>query len=60
MCHLKTKEELAEELCDFCPLEPEDRGVHNYDGTVVMCEGSRCEEAYEEYTEDYWEKEISK
>lgn len=43
----------AVELCNYCPLPDELKGVHNYGGTVHMCEGSNCKEAL-----DYWEEEF--
>ena len=46
----KSKEELGDELCKFCPLES--KGVYSVPGGYVAgCEGSRCEEAYENYLE---------
>lgn len=47
--NLKTAEELGEELCSFCPLDEGARGVKCYGGSIVMCEGSRCSEAYDNY-----------
>lgn len=48
-------EELSdrEELCDHCPLPEELRGVHCYGGQPVMCEGSHCDEAYQNYHDDF-------
>lgn len=54
---LKTQEELDEELCDYCPLPKESRGVHCYGGQPVMCEGRYCNEAYERYCEEQEEEE---
>lgn len=52
----KKQEELDTELCDFCPLPDEAKGVHCYGGNPVMCEGSHCGEAYERYLEDFKEE----
>jgi len=54
---MKSMEELEEELCEHCPLPSELRGVHCYGGEPIMCEGSHCDEAYENYKEDYDESE---
>jgi hypothetical protein len=50
---MKTKEELQnkEKLCDFCPLDENEKGVRCYGGSIVMCEGSQCDTAYEVYCE---------
>lgn len=48
----KLKENLGDELCEYCPLEPEDRGVKCYGGAVAMCEGARCDDAFENYLEE--------
>lgn len=46
----KQKEELEDDLCKFCPLE--NKGVYSVPGGFVAgCEGSKCEEAYENYLE---------
>jgi hypothetical protein len=46
----KSKKELEDEICQFCPLE--NKGVCSVPGGFVAgCEGSRCEEAYENYLE---------
>lgn len=42
-----------ENLCNYCPLPNDSKGVHCYGGAVVMCEGSHCKEAME-----YWEEEF--
>ena len=49
----KTLEDLDDELCDYCPLPDELKGVHSYGGNPVMCEGSHCNEAYERYLEEF-------
>lgn len=43
----------AEELCNYCPLPDEAKGVRCYGGTVHMCEGSRCGEAMDSWEEEY-------
>jgi len=50
----KTFEEIRDsgDLCDFCPLPEEAKGVRCYGGEPVMCEGINCEEAYKTYLED--------
>lgn len=40
-------------LCEYCPLENEQKGVHNYGSGPVMCEGARCEEAFDAWVEDF-------
>ena len=45
----KKKEDLNEKLCDYCPLPEHAKGTHCYGGQPVMCEGSRCDDAFEEY-----------
>jgi len=50
---IKSKEELGEELCDYCPLPEELKGVHNYGGLPTMCcDNGPCDEAYENYLEE--------
>lgn len=53
----KTIEELDTDLCQYCPLPTESQGVHCYGGLPVMCEGSYCSEAYENYLDEYEEEE---
>jgi len=44
------KEELEDLLCEYCPLEK--KGVFSVPGGFVAgCEGSRCDDAYENYLE---------
>lgn len=43
----------SEDLCNYCPLPDEAKGIHCYGGNVHMCEGSHCKEALE-----YWEEEF--
>jgi hypothetical protein len=42
----------AGELCDYCPLDEDHKGVHCYGGEPIMCEGSHCADAYEAYLEE--------
>lgn len=50
---MRTAEELGEELCNHCPLEKQQKGVHCYGGEPVFCVDSGCcEGAYEAYKED--------
>jgi len=51
----KSIEELDEELCEHCPSPEEAQGVHCYGGKPVMCEGSRCKEAYQNYLDEFEE-----
>lgn len=56
----KSDEQLAaivgeEQLCDYCPIPDELKGVHCYGGEPVMCEGSRCDEALDRWKEEYVE-----
>lgn len=49
---IKSFEELEEELCDYCPLCEESKGVHCYGGEPIFCVDSGCcEIAYENYKE---------
>ena len=57
MAKYKTIEELDEDLCHYCPLPEESQGVHCYGGLPVMCEGSCCPEAYQNYLEGEGEEE---
>jgi hypothetical protein len=45
------KEKLGEAICEYCPLEK--KGVYGVDGGYMAgCEGSKCDEAYENYLEE--------
>lgn len=49
---------LDEELCDYCPLPNECKGVYSTPGGhSAGCEGRRCKEAYEAYLEEFEEGE---
>lgn len=48
---LKTVEELGDDLCTYCPLEDWQKGVR----FGVMCEGRRCDDAYDAYLERWAE-----
>jgi len=47
---MKSKKELDTELCDYCPFTKE--GPTNT-GPWNLCEGRACDEAYENYKEEY-------
>ena len=40
---MKDKEELGDDLCNYCPLEEEQRG---------RCEGMWCDEAFQTYIDE--------
>lgn len=45
------KKNLGDALCCYCPLEK--KGVYGINGgNVAGCEGSKCDEAFENYLED--------
>ena len=46
--HEKTIDQLGDELCNYCTLEK--KKVYGVPGGYVAgCEGSRCDDAYENY-----------
>lgn len=47
----KPIEELDEELCEYCPCTDYGSAKVNT-GSWNLCEGCRCEEAYQNYLED--------
>jgi hypothetical protein len=48
----KSQEDLGETLCDYCPLEESQKGVHCYGGQPIMCyDSGHCDLAYESYLE---------
>ena len=48
---IKKSKDLGDELCDYCPLEK--KGVYSVPGGYKAgCEGSHCEEAYENYKDE--------
>jgi len=53
---IKTIEELGEDVCEYCPLEDNQKGVHCYGGEPVMCVGC-CPQAYEAYLDDMMDTE---
>lgn len=56
----KTKEELGDKLCEYCPLPEKEKGVYGVPGGFVAgCEGSRCKEAFENYQEQTDKKVLS-
>lgn len=48
----KSMEELDEELCNYCPLPEQSKGVHCYGNSISMCEGKCCNEAYKSCLEE--------
>jgi len=50
---IKSRKELGEDLCDYCPLEEHLKGVYCYGGEPVFCYGINCEKAYKYYCEQY-------
>ena len=51
-----SKEDLGDNLCDYCPLEK--KGVYGVPGGFVAgCEGSRCDDAYDNYLEHFKPKQ---
>lgn len=47
----KTKEELEDKLCDYCPLEK--KNVYSTPGgSTAGCEGSCCDDAYDAYLDE--------
>ena len=56
--NMQSREELeGDELCNNCPLDEDLKGAHCYGGPVIMCEGSHCKEAYEQYVDNFEEEE---
>lgn len=49
---MKSKEDLGEELCNYCPLEEYEKGTQGIPSGYTSCEGCRCEEAYQIYLEE--------
>ncbi|QUH21450.1 hypothetical protein [Alkaliphilus sp. B6464] len=48
---MKSREELEEELCDYCPWT--EFGTQKVNtGPWNLCEGTRCDQAYENYLEE--------
>ena len=52
---IKSKEELDEELCSYCPYTEYGQAEVNT-GPYNLCEGGRCDDAYENYKES-WERD---
>lgn len=43
-----TKDDMGDDLCKYCPLEK--KGVYGVNGGYMAgCEGSRCDDAYDNY-----------
>jgi len=52
-----SQEELGEQLCNYCPLEDSNKGVHCYGDLPVMCvDTGCCVQAYENYLEEFEEE----
>ena len=50
---MKPIEELEIDLCEYCSLDEDKRGVlSGPNGPIFMCEMYGCEEAYENYKEE--------
>jgi len=50
---MRTKEELGNELCKYCPLDDEDKGTHNYSNLPYFCsESGYCDTAYSYYQDE--------
>lgn len=48
---METKEDLGDDLCEYCSLNK--KGVYGVNGGFVAgCEGSRCDDAYDNYCND--------
>ena len=47
------KENLGEELCRYCPLEEEEKGIHSTPNGYYSCEGTHCDIACEYYLEEH-------
>ena len=53
-----SKEELGEDLCDYCPLDDDHKGTTCYGGEPVFCiDSGMCETAYDNYLENEDEEE---
>lgn len=52
-----TKEQLEEDLCNYCSIPKESRGIHLGPNGPYGCDGCRCDDAYERYLEQYEEEE---
>lgn len=56
---MKDRADIGEELCTYCSLDK--KGIYGTPGgTQAGCEGSRCDEAYEEYLSQNCDEMISK
>lgn len=48
------KDDMGDDLCKYCPLEK--KGIYGVDGGYMAgCEGSRCDDAYDNYLESVGE-----
>ena len=49
---MKSAKELGEDLCEYCYLDEDKRGVRmGPNGPIYMCNSSGCENAYDNYKE---------
>lgn len=54
----ETIDALTEEVrCDYCPLPEYLKGVHCYGGNPIMCEGTHCQQAIENWLDEEADKE---
>lgn len=49
---MRSMEDMGDELCDYCPIPDEAKGIHVTPNGYSACEGSRCPVAYERYKEE--------
>lgn len=52
---LKTDDDLSDDLCLYCPLDDDEKGIHGVPNGYISCEGRYCQEAYEMYIEEWTE-----
>lgn len=52
---LKTADDLSDDLCLYCPLDDDEKGIHGVPNGYISCEGRCCQEAYEMYIEEWTE-----
>lgn len=58
MNEILSKEDLGEDLCNYCELDDDVKGVHNYGNGPVMCfESNKCDNAYANYKEEMEDEE---
>lgn len=53
-----SQDELGEDLCNYCDIDENEKGVHGTpDGPVMCCDSGMCDVAYDNYLERYEEEE---